>query len=101
LRQHDPNNAAVKSLVGVMVDRGADSFQVAAGPSTVAAVLHVFATLVGIYGSQHFAAPEFVEPANAGVEVVKLVACVPRIGKVDRQHIGAVDLLDVAPRSRT
>jgi hypothetical protein len=80
-----------------MVDRGAESFQVAAGPSTVAAVLHVFATLVGIYGSQHFAAPEFVGPANAGVEVVNLVACVPRIGKIDRQHVGAVDLLDVAP----
>src|ERR1700675_952040 len=96
-RQRYSNNATMKSLIGVMVDRGPKRFQVAPRAAFVAAMPDVLAAFVRVDGGQHLAAPEIVEAADTRVQVVEFVAGLARIGEVDRQHVGAVDLLDVAP----
>jgi hypothetical protein len=56
----------------------------------------VLGAFVRIYFGQHFAAPEFVEAADAGVQVIEFVTGFAGVREIDRQNVGAVDLLDVA-----
>ena len=75
--------------------------EVAPRTAFVAAMPDVLAALLRIDRGQHFAAPKIVEAADTGVQVIEFVAGRASIGKVDRQHVGAVDLLNVTPTTRS
>ena len=73
-RQRHPYDAAMKSLVGVVVDRRPKGFEIAARTALVAAVPDVLTALMRVHGSEHLAAPEIVEAADPRIQVVSAAA---------------------------
>jgi hypothetical protein len=61
----------------------------------VAAVPNVLAALMRVHGCQHLAAPEFVKAADPG-DYLELIGRFTDISEVDRQNVGAVNVVDVA-----
>jgi hypothetical protein len=49
---------------------------------------------------QHLAAPEFVEPSNS-CEDLELIGRFSYVREIDREYIGAVDIVDVATARAT
>jgi hypothetical protein len=85
----------VVALRGVVVDRRAEIFKIAAGSTIVASVFRILSTgFAGDFG-KHLAAPKFVEAAEAPIELRTIGLPRSRIVIVDRQNVGDVDQLDV------
>ncbi|WP_312001530.1 hypothetical protein [Bradyrhizobium altum] len=80
----------------MMVDRCAESFKVATRTTLVAAVLGVSRTGVRVDCRHLLAAPKIIEPVDPRFNF-KLITWPPSVGQVDRQHVGAIDVVDVAP----
>ena len=87
----------MKPLIGVVVDCRSKGLEVAPRPTSVAAMGDVLATRARADVCQDLAAPKVVEPTDPTIQVIELVPRFAGIGQVNRQHVGTVDLLDVAP----
>src|SRR5258706_3805581 len=95
-RKRHAHHAPVKAFLCVMVDRCAKCLEVAACTTTTAAMFAVGRTGQCIDLQQFLAAPKFVEPFNPSLDL-ELVARLADIGQIDRQNVGAIDVLDVLP----
>lgn len=95
-RQRYANHTAVKTFFGMMVDSGTKRFKVTPCTAGVATMLDVSRADLSIDGRQFFAAPKLVETFNPGLDL-ELVAWLADIGQIDRQYVGAVDVLNVPP----
>src|SRR5262249_22040363 len=82
-RQCDPNNSPVQSFLGVIIDRGAQIFEVAAGTSVIAAHDNVFAA--GLPGNlrQLFASPELVQSLDAAPKPLAVGLAVSAVFVID------------------
>ena len=80
----------------MMVDCGAKRLEVAARTAAVAAMFDVSRTGLSIDRRQFLAAPKFVKAFNPRLDL-ELVAWLADIGQIDRQHVSAVDVLDILP----
>jgi hypothetical protein len=85
----------VKAFFCVVVDRCPKGLEITPRATLVAAMFGVSRASVGIDLGQHLAAPEFVKAADPGI-YLELVGRLTDVREVDRQNIGAVDVVDVA-----
>lgn len=94
-RQRNANYASVKALFTVMVDRSTKRFEVATSAALVTPVFNVSAASLGVDRRQRLAAPEFVKASNSG-ENLELICRLSHVREVDREYIGAADIVDVS-----
>jgi hypothetical protein len=80
----------------MMVNSGAKRLKIAPRATAVAAMFDVGRAGLGIDLRQFLAAPKFVEPFNPSHDL-ELVARLADIGQIDREHVSAVDVVDVLP----
>ncbi|WP_431015150.1 hypothetical protein [Bradyrhizobium pachyrhizi] len=95
-REGYANRAAVKALFCMMVDRGAESLEVPTRAALAATMFDVTGTGLRVNCRQLLATPEIVEPLNPRFNF-KLVARLTDVGQIDRQHVRAIDVVDVPP----
>ncbi|WP_456779316.1 hypothetical protein [Bradyrhizobium sp. USDA 3315] len=95
-REGHADNAPVKALLCMMVDRCAESLEVATRAASVAAVLGVSRTGPRVDCRQLLATPKIVEAGDPRFNF-KLITGLADIRQIDRQHIGAIDIIDVPP----
>ena len=60
-------------------------------------MLYILAAFVRTDVREHLSAPELIEAAYARIKVIKLVTGFADVGVIDRQHVGAINVLDVTP----
>ncbi|WP_347336899.1 hypothetical protein [Bradyrhizobium brasilense] len=94
-REGYANGAPVKALFCVMVDRSPKCLEVATCAAPAATMLDVTGTGLCVDCRQLLATPEIVEPVDPRFDF-KLITWLADIGQIDRQHIGAIDIVDVA-----
>ncbi|WP_309143561.1 MULTISPECIES: hypothetical protein [unclassified Bradyrhizobium] len=80
----------------MMVDRSTECLEVTTRATAAAAMFDVAGTGLRVDCRQPLATPEIVEPVNPRFNF-KLITWLADIGQIDRQHIGAIDIVDVAP----
>ena len=93
-RERHPYYAAVKAFLGVVVDRSPQCLKVATSATSIATMLGVACTSLGINLCQLFATPILVEPLNSGLDL-ELVAGLANVGQIDREYISTIDVLNV------
>ena len=86
----------MKAFLSVMVDCGAKRLEVAARAAAVTAMFGVGRAGLGIDFRQLLVAPKLIQPFNSGLDL-ELLGGLANVGQVDREHVGAVDVLDVLP----
>ncbi|WP_456671728.1 hypothetical protein [Bradyrhizobium sp. USDA 3256] len=86
----------MKALFCMMVDRGAESLEVPTRAALAATMFDVTGTGLRVNCRQLLATPEIVEPLNPRFNF-KLVARLTDVGQIDRQHVRAIDVVDVPP----
>ncbi|WP_347341265.1 hypothetical protein [Bradyrhizobium pachyrhizi] len=94
-REGYANRAAVKALFCMMVDRGAESLEVPTRAALAATMFDVTGTGLRVNCRQLLGTPEIVEPLNPRFNF-KLITWLADIGQIDRQHIGAIDVVDIS-----
>ena len=87
----------------MMVDRGAQIFQVAAGPARAAACLDVLCAGMRIHFDQHHATEEIIQAADAiskfgDIDLPRLTLDINALamGMIDCKHVGDIDVLNIA-----
>ncbi|WP_456814835.1 hypothetical protein [Bradyrhizobium sp. USDA 4529] len=86
----------MKALFCMMVDRSAESLEVATRAAPAAAMFDVTGTGLRVDCRQLLATPKIVEPVDPRLNF-KLVARLADVGQIDRQHVRAIDIVDVPP----
>ncbi|WP_456706924.1 MULTISPECIES: hypothetical protein [Bradyrhizobium] len=94
-REGYANRAAVKSLLCMMVDRGTKSLEVTTRAAPAAAMFDVTGTGLRVDCRQLLAAPEVIKPVDPRFDF-KLITGLADIGQIDRQHVGAIDVVDIS-----
>ncbi|WP_349630032.1 hypothetical protein [Bradyrhizobium tropiciagri] len=94
-RERYANRAPVKALFCMMVDCGAESLEVTARTAPAAAVFNVTGTGFRVDCRQLLATPEIVEPVDPRFNF-KLITGLADIGQIDRQHVGAIDVVNIS-----
>ncbi|WP_347337389.1 hypothetical protein [Bradyrhizobium tropiciagri] len=94
-REGYANRATVKALLCMMVDRGAERLEVTTRAAPAAAMFDVACTGLRVDCRQLLAAPEIVEPLDPCLNF-KLITWLADIGQIDRQHVGAIDGVDIS-----
>ncbi|WP_347341682.1 hypothetical protein [Bradyrhizobium uaiense] len=94
-REGYANRAPVKSLLCMMVDRSAESLEVTTRATPAAAMFDVTGTGLRVDCRQLLAAPEIVEPVDPRFDF-KLITGLADIGQIDRQHVGAIDVVNIS-----
>ncbi|WP_060910889.1 hypothetical protein ACFLEY_34780 [Bradyrhizobium sp. YCK136] len=69
-RERHPHHAAVKALLGMVVDRGAQCLKITASTTRIATMLGVARTSLGINLRQLLATPILVEPFDPRLNLV-------------------------------
>ncbi|WP_456815335.1 hypothetical protein [Bradyrhizobium sp. USDA 4508] len=80
----------------MMVDRSAESLEVTARAAPAAAMFDVTGTGLRVDCRQLLATPKIVEAVDPRFNF-KLITGLADIRQIDRQHIGAIDIIDVPP----
>jgi hypothetical protein len=78
----------------MIIDCGAKGLEVAACAAAGATVSGVSRAGLSIDLRQFLATPKFVKPFNPSLDF-ELIAWLADIGQIDRQHVSAVDVLDI------
>ncbi|WP_063790136.1 hypothetical protein [Bradyrhizobium pachyrhizi] len=86
----------MKALFCMMVDRSTKSLEVTTRAAAAAAMFDVTGTGLRVDGGQPLATPEIVEPVDPRFNF-ELVARLTDVGQIDRQHVRAIDVVDVPP----
>ncbi|WP_308444472.1 hypothetical protein [Bradyrhizobium sp. RD5-C2] len=94
-REGHANRAPVKALFCMMVDRSTKSLEVTACAALTAAIFDVSRAGLRVDRRQLLATPKIVEPVDPRFNF-KLIAWLADIAQIDRQHVGAVDVVDVS-----
>src|ERR1019366_912856 len=95
-RKPDIHNRAMEVFRCVMTDGRAQVLQVTPRPAGVAASLNVFLARRRRYIRQHASAPKGIQARDASFKLFPVGLVVATIFEVDRQHVGDVDLFDIA-----
>ncbi|WP_309143759.1 MULTISPECIES: hypothetical protein [unclassified Bradyrhizobium] len=93
-REGHANRAPVKALFCMMVDRSAESLEVTARAAPAAAMFDVTGTGLRVDCRQLLATPKIVEPVDPRFNL-KLITGLADVGQIDRQHVGAIDVVDI------
>src|ERR1044071_1969067 len=79
-----------------MLNGRAQILKVAPGPTSTASRLYISPTSLAVDVGKLFAAPNVIEPRNPARKLPRVSLPIDVVIKVDRQHIGNVDQLNVS-----
>ncbi|WP_349629162.1 hypothetical protein [Bradyrhizobium sp. USDA 3458] len=94
-REGYANRTPVKALFCMMVDRSTKGLEVTPRAALAAAMFDVTGTGLRVDCRQPLATPEIVEPVDPRFDF-KLITGLADIGQIDRQHVGAIDVVNIS-----